>query len=152
MNDTRDGGSKYRLLVPIDTNERDALAQARYAGSLPHASESVLVTLTHVLHGRELDTPRELRSAQRVGAVQTAREWLTEHDIESEIRDVEFPYPPRDGILALADKIDADAIVLSGRKRSAIDSVLFGSVVQTIVENTVRPVVVVDPDSVSDGV
>lgn len=135
----------YRVLLPVDTDERSALAQARYVGSLPGAS-SVLVTLTHVLHGQELDTSREIQSAQRVGAVIRAREWLTDHGIETEIRDVDYPYPPKKGLLALAEKIDADAIVLSGRKRSAVESALFGSVVQSIVQHTTRPVVVVDPD------
>lgn len=140
------GDSKYRVLVPIDMNEADALAQARYVGSLPNASAAVRVTLTHVLHGEELDTPPKLQSAQRVAAVKRAREWLTEHDIETEIRDVEHPYPPRDGIIGLAEKIDADAIVLSGRKRGAIEMALFGSLVQAILRNTTRPVVIVDPD------
>ena len=55
------------------------------------------------------------------------------------------PYPPRARIIGLADKINDDAIVLSGRKRSAIESTLFGSVVQTITQNTTRPVVIIDP-------
>ncbi|WP_336360660.1 universal stress protein [Haladaptatus sp. ZSTT2] len=141
------GGSKYRVLLPIDTDEQSALSQAHYVNSLPNATETVMVTLTHVLHGTELEASRELQSAQRVGAVQAAHEWLTEHNIEAEIRDVDHPYPPRDGILALADKINVDAIVLSGRKRSAVESVLFGSVVQTILRNTTRPVVIVDPSN-----
>lgn len=136
----------YQILLPIDTDERSALAQARYVESLPCAPSSVLVTLTHVLHGQELDTSREIQSAQRVGAVVRAREWLTDHGIETEIRDVEYPYPPKDGIVALAEKIEADAIVLSGRKRSAMENALFGGVVQAIVHNTTRPVVVVDPE------
>jgi nucleotide-binding universal stress UspA family protein len=105
-----------------------------------------VVTLTHVLHGQELEVPREIRSAQHVEAVLRAKEWLADHDIDTEIRDVEHPYPPTDGIIALAEKIDADAIVLSGRKRSAIGSALFGSVVQSIINNTTRPVVIVNPD------
>lgn len=141
------GDSKYRVLLPIDTDEQSALSQANYVNSLPNASKVVLATLTHVLHGSELEASRELQSAQRVGAVQAAHEWLTEHNIEAEIRDVEHPYPPRDGILSLAEKINADAIVLSGRKRSAVESVLFGSVVQTIIKNTTRPVVIVDPSN-----
>lgn len=104
------------------------------------------MTLTHVLHGTELDTPREFKSAQRVGAVKHARDWLVDRGIETEIRDVDHPYPPTKGIVALAEKIDADAIVLSGRKRGAIENVLFGSVVQAVLRNTTRPVVIVDPD------
>lgn len=138
--------SRYRVLLSIGDVERTALAQARYVASLPGATDTVTVTLTHVLHGPELNTPREFKSAQRVGAVRHARDWLVDRGIETEIRDVDHPYPPTKGIVALAEKIDADAIVLSGRKRGAIENVLFGSVVQTVLRNTIRPVVIVDPD------
>lgn len=138
--------SVYRVLLPIDRNERSALAQARYVGSLPVVPGDVVVTLTHVLHGEELDVPRVLQSAQRVGAVKRAAEWLDEHGFGTEIRDVEHSYPPTKGIVGLADKIDADSIVLSGRKRSTIESALFGSVVQSVIENTSRPVVIVDSE------
>lgn len=140
-------GSSYRMLLAIGDDEDQALAQARYAASLPAAGDAVVVTLTHVLHGVELDTSREFRSAQNIGAVRHVRSWLTDHGIETEIRDVEHPYPPTKGIIELADKIDADAIVLSGRKRGAIENVLFGSVVQSVMKDTTRPVVIVDPDS-----
>ncbi|WP_152040355.1 universal stress protein [Salinigranum salinum] len=143
------GGDRpqYRVLLAIGDTEANALAQARYVASLPTAPDSVLATLTHVLHGEELQTPREFRSAQRVGAVRHAADWLAERGIETEIRDVEHPYPPTEGIVSLADAIDADAIVLSGRKRGAVESVLFGAVVQSVMRRTTRPVVVVDPDA-----
>ena len=143
--ETENSRSQYRVLLPIDINEQSALAQARYIASLPSAAETVEVTLTHVLHGKDRDAPQELRSAQRVRAVRRAAEWLTYRGISTEIRDVDEPYPPRAGIIGLADKTDADAIVLSGRKRSAIESTLFGSVVQTITRDTTRPVVIIDP-------
>ncbi|WP_255198038.1 universal stress protein [Halorarius litoreus] len=143
---TAQSDSKYRVLVPIDMNEADALAQARYVASLPDAPSTVAVTLTHVLHGEELDTPPELQSAQRVGAVKRAREWLVDHGIETEIRDVDLLYPLKDGIISLAETIDADAIVLSGRKRGAVGMALFGSQTQAVLRHTTRPVVVVDPD------
>ena len=142
-----DNGSKYRLLLPVSDVEAHGLAQARYAASLPGGDDAVVVTLTHVLHGEELETSREFRTAQNIGTVRHVRDWLTDHGIETEIRDVEYPYPPTRGIIALADKIDADAIVLSGHKRGVIESALLGSVVQSVMKDTTRPVVVVDPDT-----
>lgn len=138
--------ARYRLLLPVDDSERNALAQARYVASLPADPGVVLATLTHVLHGRELGVSRELKSAQRVGAVRHAAAWLDEQGIATEVRDVEYPYPPTRGIVELAERIDADGIVLSGRKRGAIENALFGSVVQSVMKRTTRPVVVVDPD------
>ncbi len=142
---TKNAESRYRVLLPIDINEQSALGQARYVASLPSAVDTVVVTLTHVLHGKDLSAPRQLRSAQRVSAVRRTDEWLADNGISTEIRDVDDPYPPSTGIIGLADKIDADAIVLSGRKRSAIGTALFGGVVQTTIKNTSRPVVIVEP-------
>jgi nucleotide-binding universal stress UspA family protein len=144
--ETSEKGSEYRLLLAVGDDEDHAFAQARYAASLPTGDGGVVATLTHVLHGDELGVPRELKSAQSVGAVKHVREWLTEHGIETEIRDVEHPYPPTDGIVGLADHVDADAIVLSGRKRGAVENALFGSVVQSVTKQTTRPVVIIDPD------
>jgi hypothetical protein len=88
--------------------------------SLPIPPENVLVTLTDVLHGEELELTKELKTAQRVGAVKRAAERLDDHGFGVEIRDVEHPYPPTKGIVDLADRVDAHAIVPSGRKRGAV--------------------------------
>lgn len=104
----------YTVLVPISDNQASALAQACFVASLPNASTTVSVTLTHVLHGEELAVSRELRTAQRVGAVLRAREFLESKDVTVQVMDVDVPAPPDGGILALGNKLNAEHSVPGG--------------------------------------
>lgn len=146
--------SPYRVLAPISENKTSAQAQSRFVASLPNASTSVAATLTHVLHGEELDTPRELRSAQRVETVVDARDYLKENDISVQIMDVDDPSPPTKGILALADKLDADLIVLGGGMHGFLDDLLTGHVAKSVGKRTHRPITVIPEafaETTSDG-
>lgn len=133
----------YRVLVPVSDNETSAQAQARFVAALPHASTSVETTLTHVMHGIELDTSRTLRSTQRVGTVMHARDYLRENNVAVEIMDAGDPYPPTESILALADEINADLIVLGGGTHGLLDDLLTGNVSKSVGKRTSRPITIV---------
>jgi hypothetical protein len=49
---------------------------------------------------------------------------------------------PPEEIIRAAEEVDADRILLGGRKRSPLGSLLFGSVTQEVMLDTTRPVVV----------
>lgn len=138
--------ASYRVLVPISDNERTAQAQARFVASLPDATTTVTATLTHVLHGEELEASRDLRTAQRVGAVIHARDYLEERGVAVRITDVDEPSPPTNGIVALGDELDADLIVLGGGMHGFIDDLLTGHVARSVGRWTDRPIAVV-PES-----
>lgn len=158
MSDPTDERRPYRVLVPVSDNEESAMAQARFVAGLPDAAASVEATLTHVLHGEEMRTSREGRSAQRIGTVKHVRKHLEGAGVTVAVRDVEYPSPPPKGILALADTIDADLVVLGGGMHSLLEDLVSGHVARSVGRHTDRPIAVVrapargtEPDVTASG-
>lgn len=143
MSTATSSDTAYRVLVPVSDNTASAQAQASFVASLPNAPARVTATLTHVLHGEELNTSREFRSAQRIGTVIDAREYLEAHDVTVQVIDVDEPFPPTDGIVALANRLDADLIVLGGGMHGLFDDMLTGNVSKAVGQRTGRPITVV---------
>lgn len=133
----------YQILMPIDTDVDRALAQAEYIANLP-GSDEVRTMILFVFSGRTgEDLPNELKpfkSATRVESVRRAQEYLEEHGVEVEILDESGD--AAEDIIDEANRYEVDSIVLGGRKRSPAGKVIFGSVTQSVILNTDRPVVV----------
>ena len=137
----------YRLLMPVDANEERARTQARYVASLPGASETVEAIVLFVFQNEDEDIPDDLKrfkTASRVGSVRRATEYLEDRDIEYTI--IDESGDTVEDILKEADRHDVDAIVLGGRKRSSVGKAIFGSVAQSVILKTDRPVVVTGAD------
>ncbi|MDH5021430.1 universal stress protein [Halobacterium rubrum] len=133
----------YRVLVPVDDDVDRALAQADYVADLPSADEAVEATLLFVFTGNSEDIPseyRQFKTADRIQSVRRARERLDEAGVQTQVRDDSGD--TIDDIIDEAEALDADAIVLGGRKRSPAGKVIFGSTTQSVILNADRPVVV----------
>jgi nucleotide-binding universal stress UspA family protein len=127
----------YDVLMPIDSSESRGTAQAGAVGELPCAAEEIRVTLLHVFadEDREEKTvPKQIRGGS------AARSRLEEAEVE--IREVSRVGDPATEILATAQEEEIDHIVLGGRKRSPLGSLLFGSVSQAVVLDAERPVTI----------
>lgn len=124
----------YRVLLPIDESDERATAQAQAVASLP-ADDDVVVTLLHVYKGMDesgLPDVLDLSAAKAACAV------LDQYAVEGERAFGD----PAEEIVRMADKIGADVIVLGGRKRSKLGSLLFGSVSQAVTLHADRPVMI----------
>jgi nucleotide-binding universal stress UspA family protein len=129
----------YEVLLPIDENGDRAVAQARAVTDLPGDNSDVRVTVFHAF----TDNPSgasvtQLQSARR------ARDVLDDAGIE--FRMDEGSGDPSQAILETAEEMDADLLCLGGRKRSPAGKVLFGSVIQSVLLDTNRSVLVAHAD------
>lgn len=142
--DTDDGAPTYRVLVPVDQSEERALAQAEYVADLPAAADRVEAVLLHVFTAEESEAiPESLgtyKSADRIVSVRRAGEYLEERGVS--VTAVDASGAASDAILRAADRHDVAVVVVGGRKRSTAEEAIFGSVTQSVLHGTDRPVVV----------
>lgn len=128
----------YQIVVPVDDDVDRAVAQARYVTELPGDSTEIDVTVAHAYRdvNRTDDNPDE-ESKAVIQAVSRLR------DAGLSVEQRELYTPVAEGILELTADLDADAIVMSGRKRSPTGKALFGSVTQSVILDARVPVTVV---------
>jgi nucleotide-binding universal stress UspA family protein len=134
----------YRTLVPIDGNEERATSQARTVCALPTAAENVEVTLLHVFDDRDT---AETTSVRQLPAGRRATEILVEAGVP--VTAESATGNPAEVILDAAERIKADHIVMGGRTRGTMGSLLFGSVSREVSNETDLPVTIAG-DSVRD--
>lgn len=134
----------YTILLPVDASEQRAVGQAQFVRNLPGTAQELSVHVLFVFtEGMKDDVPEELKrydSATRVESVKRAVESLKQAGIEHDV--VEESGEVAADILDVAEDVDADLIVLGGRKRSPAGKLLFGSVTQDVLLNSDRPVTV----------
>lgn len=129
----------YTFLVGIDANESRAVAQAETLAGMPLEEEAVRAVLVHSFEEKTKGS-----TVEQVKSVRVARELLEEAGI-----DVVVEGYGGDAVRAIrnvAEEHDADQIVLAGRKRTPAGKVLFGSVTQSVILDSERPVLVCSAD------
>lgn len=127
----------YRVLLPLDTSDSRTAAQVDVVASLPGTDGSVEATLLHVFADRET---AESTSIGQLPTGSMAQDSLQTSGVRVETMS-RFG-DPAEQILQAAEELDADMIVLGGRKRSPLGSLLFGSVSQAVTLDATRPVVI----------
>ncbi|MFC7185732.1 universal stress protein [Halorubrum yunnanense] len=124
----------YEVLIGIDDEaDRRAVEQAEAVADLPHAADDMKAHLCHVFR----ENP-EGASVHQLSAVRRARETLEAAGVTCVHR--EASGDPAGELLAAAADVDANAICVSGRKRSPTGKAMFGSVTQDVVLGSDRPV------------
>lgn len=131
------GEGRRTVLVPVDGNEDRAHNQAEYVAGLPRAADSVQATVLYVFPHQDYEgaPPHEFEA---VDAAVDAADRLETAGIPVERLAVGGEVVPT--ILDAARDRDVDGIVVGGRKRSGVSSVIFGSVTQDILHSADRPV------------
>ncbi|MFC4449726.1 universal stress protein [Halorussus aquaticus] len=125
----------YHVVIAVDEESDRARRQARAVADLPSAADEVRATLLHVF----TENPGGA-SATQVGSVRRAEEILDEAGVEVEI--AERSGEPAATVLDFAQNEDADCICVGGRSRSPAGKAIFGSVSQSVILQSDRPVIV----------
>lgn len=139
----------YRILLPVDSNEESALMTAKTVENLPGQVDELAVTILNI------HEPVEVSSSE--GGQISSEEWYDETDFPKSVKEVaayleELGTPvemrrehaePAETIIKVANEVEADQIVMTGRKHSPVGKVLFGSVTQSVLLNADVPVNVV---------
>ncbi|HKJ89367.1 MAG TPA: universal stress protein [Gammaproteobacteria bacterium] len=128
----------YKVLVPLDQDQRRASAQADAIIDLPNAQQEVQALLFHVFG----DNP-EGASVTQVGSVHTAMNALKKAGVPFEL--LESSGDPAEAVLHAAKEQKVNLICMSGRKRNHLDELVFGSVAHEVVHRSSLPVMVCGP-------
>jgi nucleotide-binding universal stress UspA family protein len=127
----------YRVLVPVDRDTTRALHQAKYVARLPAAADAVEATVFHVPRHGGFDTLDEVAFSEVAAAAEAATH-LEDAGVTVHRRLAEGI--PSVAIADAIEDVDADEVVMAGRKRSGVTDVLLGSTVQDVLLSTTRPV------------
>ena len=147
----RTGERARRILVATDLSDPSLPALAAAARESKRGGEQLTalycientvpvvgpeygVAFTPVLPANYIEQARETAHARLEGAVQRV-------GLPAEVRVTEGP--PADAILAVAEELDADLIVIATRGRTGLRRVVLGSVAESVVRNAKASVLVV---------
>ncbi|MHC3438183.1 universal stress protein [Natrialbaceae archaeon A-gly3] len=139
----------FEVLLPVDYDDERTRAAAATVASLPNAAEEVQVTI--------LNVETEMEVVDTEGGKMRSEEWYDETDYPSSVTEAKSHLEdagitvetrrehadPAESILEVADELEADLIVMAGRKRTPAGKVLFGSITQSVLLNAETPVTVI---------
>lgn len=128
------GTDRQRVLVPVDTDEQRARHQADYVAQLPNAPETIEATVLYVY-------PRHTtRGFSENEAAETTAATLESAGVSVERVATSGKVPQQ--IISQAHELNVDKVVMGGRKRSAVQKVVMGSISLDIILTADRPVTI----------
>jgi len=135
----------FSILLPVDDSEANTEKAIEIIESLPGTAEEVEVLVLHVNEKTKQPWIVEIesvREADEEGLIPETLNYAVE-ELEDAGYDVESRWEVGDvaeTIVEVADDADVDQIVMSGRKKSATQKIIFGSIAMGVLTNAKQPV------------
>ena len=129
---------RYHILMPVDRDPDRATAQVDYLLDSPMAPEDLVVRILYVLRREDAEIEEPADFDGNEAAIEAANRLEGAGATVARRMDTG---PVAKAILEHAEEIDADQIVMSGRKRDGVSDVFLGSTATDIIQASKRPVV-----------
>ncbi len=135
----------FSILLPVDDSEANTQKAIEIIESLPGTAEEVEVLVLHVNEKTKQPWIVEIesvREADEEGLIPETLNYAVD-ELEAAGYDVESRWEVGDvaeTIVEVADDADVDQIVMSGRKKSATQKIIFGSIAMGVLTNAKQPV------------
>lgn len=123
---------------------REGRAALRRAADESLLRKSKLVVINSNRGGRDFDSQEAERFEQELRSVQ---EQLDEEGVEHEVRQLVRGNEPAEDLIAVAEEVDADFIVIGLRRRTPVGKLILGSNAQRILLDASCPVLAVKATS-----
>lgn len=138
----------FTIVMATDGHEERVMVQARAIANYPCAPEEVEVVVLHVAKEVQSDEGGKIRIEEYTEMPNSASQALEYLEAEGvAARAEQRSGDPAEEIVRTAREVEADQIVLGGRKRSPVGKAVFGSVVQDVILDADRPVLTInDPE------
>lgn len=138
----------YTVLVPIDANENRARKAIDVVLTLPLNTEEAKIVILSVFEefdvtdgdGGVVESEEMFDQNDLPESVRTAASLLEEHGFSPSVRREHGSVV--ETIVEVADQVEADQIVMTGRTRSPVGKAIFGSTIQGVLSTVDRPVTI----------
>jgi nucleotide-binding universal stress UspA family protein len=138
----------YETILLATDGSEDSTRALEHALTLASATGAILqivsVVETRTAYDNAIVDPEEVRENLRADArdaIETARERAENAGVECETTVEEGPPPDR--LIALAERTDADVIIVGAAGRSKFKRLVLGSTAERLLESSPIPVVVI---------
>ena len=123
---------------------KEGRAALRRAADESQLRRTKLIVINSHRGGREFDSKEAQRFEQELTQVQSQ---LDEAGIEHEVRQLVRGNEPAEDLIAVAEEVDAEFIVIGLRRRTPVGKLILGSNAQRILLDAPCPVVAVKADA-----